>query len=228
MYKYLLWDIDGTILDFKASEAYAFEKLFKVFGFKSFSKELLADYEVVNMKYWHALERGEMSKSEILYKRFEEFFALIGEDPSVAKQFDELYQVTLGEKISFIQDADKILLSLKDKYKLLAVTNGTLAAQSVKLKNSGLDKVFDGIYISDVVGYEKPDKRFFDFLIEKENITDISQLLIIGDSLTSDMQGGINSNIDTCWFNLKLKENINNLPIKYEIRNLNEIYKILK
>ena len=142
MYKYLLWDIDGTVLDFLASEAYAIKTLFKKYNLGECTDEMLKAYSGINQKYWQKLERGEMTKPEILVGRFNEFFELIGADTSVAEDFNRDYQVTLGDYIEYIDGAEEMLFAQKGKYIIAAVTNGTKVAQEKKLRLSGLDKLF--------------------------------------------------------------------------------------
>ena len=228
MYKYVLWDIDGTVLDFHASETYAMKLLFEKYNIGKCNDEMLAEYSEINKKYWQMLERGELTKQEILVGRFREFFKRRGIDISLAEKFNKDYQLTLGEHIEFVDNAEEILRSQKGKYVIAAVTNGTKIAQEKKLKLSGLDKAFDAIFISEDVGIEKPDKEFFNYVFEKLGITDKSEVLIIGDSLTSDIKGGFNSGIDTCWYNPAHSENTLGIPVTYEIYNLSEIKEICK
>ena len=228
MYKYLLWDIDGTVLNFLASESYAIRFLFKKYNIGECSDEMLKTYSQINSRYWQKLERGELTKPEILVGRFQEFFSLIGADTSIAEDFNRDYQVTLGDHIEFEDNAKEILLAQKKVYTIAAVTNGTKVAQEKKLSLSGLDKVIDYIFISENIGVEKPNKEFFDYVFEKMNIQDKKEVLIIGDSLTSDIKGGVIAGIDTCWFNPHHKENNLNIPVTYEIDNLAEISDIVK
>lgn len=227
MYKYILWDIDGTVLDFLASEAYAIRFLFKKYGIGECSDEQLKMYSEINAKYWRKLERNELTKPEILVGRFREFFEIIGADIRLAESFNEDYQVTLGDHIEFVDKAEEILLSQKGKYTIAAVTNGTKVAQEKKLCLSGLDKVFDAIFISENVGYEKPSGKFFDYVFEQLGITDKKEVLIIGDSLTGDMKGGFDSGIDTCWFNPRHKPNTLDITMTYEIDDLGKIEEIV-
>lgn len=227
MYKYLLWDIDGTVLDFIASEAYAIKALFEKYKLGKCTDEMIEQYSEINAKYWRKLERNEMTKPEILVFRFREFFESIGVDISIAEDFNRDYQVTLGDHIEFMPGAKEMLLSEKGQYTLVAVTNGTKVAQEKKLRLSGLDKLFDAIFISEDVGFEKPDTAYFNCVFEKMGITDKSEVLIIGDSLTSDMKGGFLSGIDTCWFNPKHLPNASGIPVTYEIASLSEIEKIV-
>jgi 2-haloacid dehalogenase len=135
--------------------------------------------------------------------------------------------VTLGDHIEFIDGAREMLLLQKGKYVLVAVTNGTKIAQKKKLSASGLDKIFDAIFISEEVGAEKPDTVYFDHVFDKMNISDKREVIIIGDSLTSDIKGGVLSGIHTCWFNPKHLLNALNLPITYEIDSIYDIQKVL-
>ena len=166
MYKFLLWDIDGTVLDFLAAEACAVRALFKKYNLGVCSDDMLKQYSAINVKYWNILERNEMTKPQILVERFREFFGLNGIDVSIAERFNEEYQVALGDYIVFVDKAKEILLSQKGKYILAAVTNGTRVAQEKKLRVSGLDKIFDGIFISECVGAEKPNKEYFDYVLK--------------------------------------------------------------
>ena len=227
MYKYLLWDIDGTILDFVASERCAIKELFKRFKLGECTDEMIQIYSKINVKYWDALARNELTKPEVLIGRFNEFFTLMNIDTGVAEDFNKAYQLALGDYCIFVKDAKEILLSQKGKYTIAAVTNGTKIAQTKKLKTSGLDKIFDSIFISEDVGYEKPNVEFFRCVFDTLNIKDKSEVLIIGDSLASDIQGGINAGIDTCWYNPKHTENKGDIKITYEIDDLKKIEEIL-
>ena len=223
MYKYLLWDIDGTVLDFLSAEAYAIRTLFHKYNLGECTDEMLKLYSATNVKYWDMLARNEITKPEVLIGRFHEFFGIIGVDTSVAEKFNEEYQVTLGDHIEFVENAEETLLLYKGKCVLAAVTNGTKVAQKKKLRMSGLDKIFDAVFISEDVGFEKPNKQYFDFVFEKLGITDKKEVLIIGDSLNADMKGGYDFGIDTCWFNPQHKSNTLGIPVTYEIDNLNKI-----
>ncbi len=226
MYKYLLWDIDGTVLDFFASEAYAIRVLFEKYNLGECSDEMLKLYSGINSKYWQRLERGELTKSEILIGRFRDFFGIIGADISIAESFNRDYQITLGDYIEFVDKAEETLLSQKGKYTLAAVTNGTKIAQEKKLRLSGLDKIFDAIFISENVGAEKPSKEYFDYVFKHLGITNKNEVLIIGDSLTSDMRGGLNAGIDTCWFNPKHNLNTLGISVTYEIDDIGKLANI--
>ena len=226
--KILLWDIDGTVLDFLAAEKAAIKSLFREFGIGDCTDEMIGQYSEINKEYWKKLERGEMSKPEILRRRFDDFFSLIGTDAD-AEAFNNAYQIRLGDTIVFIDEADRLLKRLKDKgYKQYAVTNGTRVAQRNKLEKGGLYPLFDGIFISEEVGAEKPSPDFFGAVFKSIGNPDLSDVMIIGDSLTSDINGGNNADILCCWYNPHNAKNKNNLRIDYEITDISQVLEILK
>lgn len=226
-YEYLFWDIDGTVLNFKAAEKAAIQALFPKFGLGECTDEMVERYSAINVKYWEALERNEMTKPEILVGRFTEFFETEGLDSKLSKEFNAAYQLALGDTIVFCDDAKSILMEEKSEFKLVAITNGTTEAQNKKFKASGLVDIFDAIYISEQVGYEKPNREFFDNVLRELDITDLSRILIIGDSLTSDIKGGFNMGIDTCWYNPGGVCNPYEYSPTYVIKDLHELTNII-
>ena len=223
----LLWDIDGTLLDFAAAESAAVKGLFREFGLGECSDGMVARYAAINKRWWEALERGEETKPEILVGRFTEFFASEGIDPAVAPEFNELYQLRLGDTVVFCDDSFEIVKSLIGKVRQYAVSNGTIVAQTRKLRNSGLDALFDGVFRSEDIGYEKPAREFFDAVFAALGPVDRARTLIVGDSLTSDITGGVRAGIKTCWYNPSGSANKTGPQPDYEIRNLSEILAIL-
>ena len=224
-YSVILWDIDGTILNFLAAEKAAIKRGFQEFHIGECTDEMLADYSQINKKYWEMLERKEASKPEILLGRFYEFFEKYGIDKSVAEEFQPWYQLALGDTIVFENGALELLQELKGKVKQYAVTNGTKVAQTKKLSKSGLDKIFDEVFISEDIGVEKPSVEFFSKVFQKTGLTetDKAQILIVGDSLTSDIKGGNNIGIDTCWYNPKGANKPDDIIVDYEIRELSDL-----
>ncbi len=226
--KVLLWDIDGTLLDFQAVEKKALQKCFDKFAFGVITDEMIERYRPINHRYWAALERGEMSKDTILVERFDEFLRLEGLDNTVAVEFNHEYQIQLGENFVFVKNGSKVTNFFKEKgFDQYAATNGTKVAQIGKLKNSGLDQIFTKAYISEEIGHEKPTSGFFDKI--KEDLKEFSteEMIMIGDSLTSDIKGGNDAGIDTVWFNPKCIDNKSGIKPTYEIRDLCELYEIL-
>lgn len=226
--KVILWDIDGTLLDFIKAEYAAIKKCFEVFQLGECTDEMIARYSKINRGYWERLERKEITKPEVLIGRFKDFFASENIDTNCAEKFNKEYQVRLGDTICFCDNSYELVKSLKGRLKQYAVTNGTKIAQDKKLVKSGLIDLFDDIFISEEVGYEKPDIRFFEHVWAKIGGYKPNEVMIVGDSLTSDIQGGNNAGIVCCWYNPKGSTNNSNLRIDYEIADLNQILKILK
>lgn len=228
MIKTILWDIDGTILDFIRAEHAAIKKCFETFQLGECTDEMIARYSKINKAYWERLERKEITKPEVLVGRFRDFFAGENIITDCAKEFNKEYQVRLGDTICFCDNSYELLKSLKGRIKQYAVTNGTKIAQDKKLVKSGLIDIFDDIFISEEVGYEKPDVRFFEHVWAKIGAYKPDEVMIVGDSLTSDMQGGNNAGIVCCWYNPKKVPNTMNLKIDYEIADLNEIKTLIR
>lgn len=187
--KYILWDIDRTLLDFEYAEIRAMKICFKNFNIGEFTDEMLKVYKKINDRYWKDLELGKLTKKQVLEDRFKEFFTLYNIDPNLAEKFNEEYQIYIGEFVCFIKNAEETIKALKGKYKQYAATNGTIVAQNRKLSKSGLDKIFDDVFISEKMGYDKPSVKFFETIFEKVGSNNPEEYIIIGDSLTSDMQG---------------------------------------
>lgn len=227
MIKVILWDMDGTILDFKAAERNAIRKCFEKFQLGECTDEMILEYSALNDNYWKRLELGEITKSRLLVQRFEEFLSSYYLDASIAADFNKEYQLRLGDTICFLDHAYELIQSLQGCVKQYIVTNGALVAQKRKLERSNLLPLIDGVFISDEIGYEKPAKEFFDYVLQHIGTYAKDEILIVGDSLTSDMLGGILAGIQCCWYNPEGKENIDNLPIHYTIQNLNRIRELL-
>ena len=226
MFKVVLWDIDGTLLDFEKAEETGIHGCFKKYNLGECTEEMFEDYKKLNRGYWQMLERGEIEKQVLLVKRFEDFLGKYGLDTSVATDFNDTYQILLGDTVYFCENALETVLALKGKVLQCAVTNGTKVAQDRKLRNSGLDKEFDYIFISEEIGIEKPNIGFFDKVFSVIGKFAPEEVLIVGDSLTSDIRGGVNAGIKTCWFNPNGVENTCGLAPDYEIRNIGEVLKL--
>lgn len=228
MIKTILWDIDGTILDFLASQSVSLKECYKSYGLGDLSDEKIELYSRINQRHWEALEREECTKAEVMVNRFVDFFNEIGVDTSLAKSFNEDYENGLPNTIVFVENSLEILKKLKANYKQYAVTNGALSVQERKLAYSGLNDVLDGAFISDAVGFEKPSVRFFENVLNNIEPCELNEILIVGDSLTSDIKGGNNAGIKTCWYNPNHLENTKGVKIDFEIDKLESIYDILK
>lgn len=228
MIKVILWDMDATLLDFLAAEKAAIRFCFQKYGLGECGDDMIERYSAINKRYWGMLERGDIEKSEMLIKRFRDFFASEGIETDCEEEFNSTYQVALGDTICFIDQGYELVKKLKGQYRQFVVTNGTYVAQERKLKKSGIGELIEGAFISDLIGFEKPSKEFFDHVLGKIGPYHKEEIMIIGDSLTSDMQGGNNAGIVCCWYNPNYLENTKNVKIDYEIDHLWKIEEILK
>ena len=226
-FKVILWDIDGTLLDFHKAEAAAIRTLFKKYNLGICTDEMLADYSAINRTYWQRLEIGVLTKPEVLVGRFQEFFGKYRLNTDCAADFNADYQLALGDTVHFFPGALETITALQGKILQCAVTNGTAIAQHKKLAASGLDKLLDETFISDEVGFEKPNIAFFDAVWAKIGKFNPDEVLIVGDSLTSDMAGGNNAGIRTCWFNPTGAPLPRDLRIDYDIRCISEVLEII-
>lgn len=227
MIKTILWDVDATLLNFELAEKAAMERCFSMFEMGECTQEMLSRYSKINRSYWQRLERGELTKPEVLVGRFEEFFGKEGIPVEKAAAFNEEYQVRLGDTVFFHDNAYELIKELQGKVKQAIVTNGTVVAQERKLEKSGLNKLITDIFISDQIGAEKPSPKFFEKVWEELGPYKKEEVMIVGDSLTSDMQGGNNAGIRCCWYNPKGLKNETSVHVDYEITNLWQVKDIL-
>lgn len=224
-YKTVLFDIDGTLIDFEKSEAKAIKRLFLENNI-IYSVEIFEEYKTINHKLWKELELGLLTKTEVMHNRFEILFKKYNYERDI-EYINNRYQLLLGDESCLFTEAIYLLESLKSNFQLIAVTNGTKIAQELKMNKTDITKFFEYIIISDDVGFNKPDIRFF---YEMEKVTgklDKETTIIIGDTLSSDILGGNNYGIDTCWFNPHNKKNDTNANVSFEIDNLNKFINYL-
>ena len=203
-YTTLLLDMDGTFLDFEAAEKSAFMTAMTRHSYPAGEGEY-ACYQRINHGLWEAFERGEIDKPTLLSTRFGRLFDALGLKGDGAA-FEREYQALLGEGAQLIEGAEEMLSYLAEGHALYVVTNGVERTQRNRLRLSGIDRFMTDLFISEAIGWQKPQKEFFDCCFERIPGLDRSRTLIIGDSLTSDIQGGFNAGIDTCWFNPKGKK----------------------
>lgn len=223
MIKAILWDVDGTLLDFLAAEREALRECFRRLDFGECTDAMIARYSEINKRYWKRLEDGEITKKQVQLGRFQEFFRTEGLDVTMAQAFNQEYQVRLSDTIVFLDNAYELVQGLRSRVKQYAVTNGTAIAQERKLQRSGLDQLLDGVFISDHVGAEKPRPEFFQYVFEHIESYAADEILIVGDSINSDIRGGNEAGIRCCWYNpagLPVPEGIR---VDYDIRNLAEV-----
>ncbi len=224
MYTSLFLDLDNTLLDFTKAEAVAVSRVLKKHGLPGDDTAVKA-YSKINQSYWERFERNEIPKSMIFEGRFKtllEYFGKKGDFSAIAKD----YEKGLSDCYFKIEGADEILTYLKSKgYRLYATTNGLSSIQFKRIKNSGLGVYFDKVFVSEEAGHQKPEKEYFDYVIANIPEKDRSKMLIVGDSQSSDILAGINSGIDTCWFNPG--ELTAKYRSKFEISALSQLKRLL-
>lgn len=226
MYTTILWDIDNTLLDFNASEKYAFDTCLENAGLTP-SDELLAAYSRINLSFWKMLERGEITRDELLAQRFVRFFDSMGITGVDTDLFKDTYQTLLGSTYYYLDDSLALCQRLHQTHRQYIVTNGVASTQRNKLALSGLDQYFDGCFISEELGCEKPSPAFFEKSFSRIANFRKEDAVIIGDSLTSDMRGGNNAGIACCWYNPHGLPAPADVRLDYIIKNLWEILPII-
>ena len=221
MIRNVLFDLDDTLFDFHKAEKIALTKTLVHFGIDP-TEETLALYSTINATHWKRLELGEISREEVKVGRYRELYKTIGVecDPVKATAY---YESMLAIGHYFMPGAPELLEELYRKYRLYIVSNGTAKVQEGRIGSSGIAKYMDGIFISQILGANKPDKQFFDICFAEIPDFSLSETVIIGDSLSSDIKGGINAGITTVWFNPKGIENDNDIKPDYTIKELSEV-----
>lgn len=221
MIRNVLFDLDDTLFDFHKAEKIALTKTLVHFGIDP-TEETLALYSTINAAHWKRLELGEISREEVKVGRYRELFKTIGVecDPVKATVY---YESMLAIGHYFMPGAPELLGELYRKYRLYIVSNGTAKVQEGRIGSSGIAKYMDGIFISQILGANKPDKQFFDICFAEIPDFSLSETVIIGDSLSSDIKGGINAGITTVWFNPKRIENDSDIKPDYTIKELSEV-----
>ena len=225
MYKTIFLDLDDTILDFGAAEHVAISKTFRQLGIEP-TQPLLRRYSEINISQWEAFERGEISRDAVLTRRFEILFAELGLQID-AQHCEDIYRGYLGIGHYFVDGAIALLEYLAPKYDLYIASNGVAATQNSRLASANIAHYFKGIFISETTGHHKPERAYFDYCFARIPDFDPSAALIIGDSLTSDIRGGKNAGIATCWFNPKRKSAMAEIVPDFEIHSLAELHTIL-
>ena len=221
----ILMDLDNTILDFNTAEYHALARAFAVVGVP-FSDEIAKLYNRINIRHWEMLEDGILTRDQVLVRRFE---ALFSELSVVADAFwtQELYESMLSEGHWFMPGAEALLEALYGKVRLFICSNGTQSVQDSRIESAGIARYFENIFISEHMGGNKPEARYFESCFREIPGFERQRTIILGDSLTSDIRGGVNAGIKTCWFNPG--GSINSGPIipDYEIAALSEFEPLL-
>lgn len=222
----ILWDVDQTLLDFDKSQRWALYESFRRFG-REITDDTVALYAEINDSFWKRHELGEITREELLPGRFESLFKSLSITDIPVKEFADFYQKALGSVYFFRDDSFELCSKLKGQVRQYVITNGVSSTQRNKLRLSGLDKIMDGIFVSEEMGHPKPSRLYFEKCFESIPDFQKEKTIIVGDSLSSDIKGANNAGVCCCWYNPEKKENTAGLTIDYEIRNLWELEEIL-
>ncbi|MGO4545016.1 YjjG family noncanonical pyrimidine nucleotidase [Paenibacillus sp. 2TAB23] len=224
-YNILLFDLDDTLLDFGANETDSLNKLFQQQGYL-LSDEIFQVYRSVNKQLWAEYENGNIILSDVLNKRFSETMQKLGKVVD-GMEWENVYRELLGSGSQLmIEGALEVCQRLSASHRLFVVTNGITRTQISRLKSSGLYNFFEQIFDSQSIGFQKPSPKFFEYVMNHIKDFNKQEALIIGDSLNTDIKGGILSGIDTCWINRHAQENASEIQSTYTITNLMEIMDI--
>lgn len=194
----ILLDVDDTLFDFKMAEQSAIKETFDTFQIEP-SDENIMLYSSINRKYWNKFDLGLITKERLLVERFEELLSMLKKDGD-PELINKTYLSNLSKYSYIIPGADKFCEMLSKNHRLYIVTNGTVKAQVNRLKNAPFTKYITEVFISEKLGYQKPQKEYFDFVFNKIGLKNKEDAIILGDSITSDIKGGKNAGIATCLF----------------------------
>ena len=224
-YKKLFFDFDDTLIDFKAAEKVALPTVFKEFHM-DFTEEVEAYYRTLNRQLWIALEHGEITREQLMERRFRETMQHFGHNIN-GREMDERFRALLADTIVLIEGAEQVLNELSKKYEIYIITNGMLKTQHDRLKASNLQPFITRIFVSEETGYQKPQIELFNYVFSNVENFEKSTSLMIGDSFSADITGGYNAGIDTCWFNPHNQTVEASFKPTYIIKNLYELVGIL-
>ena len=230
----VLWDVDGTLLDFLYAQRIAITECLKQVGVTA-TDEMIGRYSEINDSYWKKLELGMVTKEELHVRRFADFLEEYQIHDADVGLFKAQYLDVLANIYHHVEGALELCTALKGKVKQYVITNGVPEVQEKKLRLSGLYDLMDGIFVSEQIGVPKPKAGFFDYCMDVIKDIDKSKMLIVGDSLTSDIKGGVMYHIPTCWYreddylqqNPQMQEVYEQFKPDYEISHLSELYHIL-
>lgn len=223
-YTTIYFDLDNTLLDFYASEKKAIKQTLSYFCLPDDDETALL-YSKINKSFWERYERGEIQREEIFAGRFRVLLETLHRDGD-SEAMRHKYFGFLAAGHDKVEGADEILGYLKGLgYKIYATSNGVALTQYRRIEDSGLDIYFDGVFVSETVGCQKPERAYFDFVLNNTDEKDRSKILVIGDSQSSDILGGINAGLDTCWY--RHKGDVQKYQSTYTVDSLEEIKNIL-
>lgn len=225
-YKILIFDADDTLFDFKKSERVAFKNTMEEFGLEYDENYHFKIYKEINSTLWKDFELGIIPQEKINEVRFKIFSEALNIKFNTDK-FADSYIKNLGNTSFLYEESTNLIKYLYKDYILFIVTNGLKDVQNNRIKKSSIAKYFKNIIVSDEVNVAKPNPKIFEYALKDAANIYSDEILVVGDSLSSDIQGGINLKADTCWYNPNKIENNTTVTPTYEISNLMDLKKIL-
>ena len=226
MIEFLFLDLDDTILDFHKAERIAISKTLGEFGLEP-TEEVLHRYHLINKAHWEMLERGELTRAEVQWKRFAQLFREfdVAADPhGCAARYME--NLSIGHY--FLPRAEETVEFLSAHYRLFLASNGNASVQKGRMTSANLYRFFEQVFVSEEIGHNKPSKAYFEAAFARIPGFDPEKALMVGDSLTSDIRGGINGGIRTCWVNPDHLPANPEIPADYEIEALHQLPALLE
>lgn len=224
-YEWIFFDADGTLFDYDAAEAAALEGAFDACGLP-FDASIGSRYSEINASIWREFELGELDQNELKTLRFDRLFTELGFSADAAV-FSGHYLEILSRQTKLLDGAETLVHSLGDKVRMILITNGLAEVQVPRFAASSIRDAFAEIVISGEIGLAKPDPAIFDYAFERIGRPPKERVLMIGDNIGSDILGGANYGLDTCWFNPVGASNGHEVTPTYEIRDLHEILDLL-
>lgn len=226
-YTCLLLDVDNTLLDFTSAERQALTDTLAQYQLPC-DESICEIYHQVNDRLWQSLAKGELSRSKLFAVRFARFLQAAGlPDNGKSREMNDRYEEQLALHPDLIPGALAALDELAEVATLAAVSNGAYKVQQARIQASGIDRYLDGVYISEKVGAAKPSPRLFEHALRDLGVNDRSRVLVVGDDLLADIQGGRNAGLDTCWVNFSGAENDTGVVPRHTIASFEELYRIV-
>lgn len=218
-------DADDTLLDFVECERRAISRIAQYLGIDKIP-QFCDDYHVVNDNIWKEFERGLLSVDQIAYMRFDRIFDMYGVHAD-SKKVSELYKEYLSQEAILLDGAREFLDKSYREFRLFIITNGITYTQERRFDIANLNHYFEDIFVSEQIGSRKPQKEFFDYVKSHIEDYDDSRTVVVGDSLTSDVAGGVGAGLPTVWFNVHRKPFKGDIQPTYEINDFDDLYRLL-
>jgi len=225
-YYCILFDADNTLLDFDSAESKALADTLQNYGIEP-DAETVQKYREINTELWQKLEKGQIRREKLMNERFTRFLKAVGAQGNGA-EMNRYYLEQLSTHPDLMGgEVIDVLRELAEVSTLAVVTNGFDRVQSRRVAESGIAEFMEDVFVSEKLDCEKPNRRIYDAALRSLGIENRERVLVVGDSLTGDIQGGINAELATCWFNPNHAENKSGIAPDYEIAALDELYKIV-